>query len=462
MTVSEREGPQLRTLDGACSRILSYRPFEPVLERADGIYLYDTDGNRYIDASSGPCAANLGHGDKRVGEAIAKQLAKFAYCHPALSSQPRADLSERIAQVAPGSMNTSHLCSGGSEAVEGAIKFARQYHVERGNTQKHMIISRHESYHGATLGAMSATGDARKWGKFAPLRQQWPKIRQPSDLRCPPGMTFEDHALQCARELEEAIHYAGPDNVAAFIATPVGGAASDYALMPPPEYWQTIRDICDRYDVLLIADEVVTGYGRTGRWFGMEHFGVQADIMATAKGISGVYAPLGAITLTDEVSEPFRTGDAVFGHGFTNGGHPLSCAAGIAVIDAMEEDGLVENSASVGAYLHSQKDRFLDHPTVMHVRGTGLLMSLELVADKETGTFFPPETDAEMRLQSIGLKNGMALFATLYGPQRPEGLERGHSVTIAPPLCITHDQVDELTDVLDRTLTQWEEVLGVA
>ena len=461
MTVHELEGPPLRTLDGAWSSILSYRPFEPVLEQAEGIYLYDTDGNRYIDASSGPFAVNLGHGDKRVAEAITKQLAKFAYCHPALSSQPRADLCERIARVAPGSMNTSHLCSGGSEAVEGAIKFARQYHVERGNTQKHMFIGRRAGFHGSTLGAMSATGDPRRWSKFAPLRHQWPKIGQPSDLRLPPGMTFEDQALQCARELEEAIHYAGPDNVAAFIATPVGEAA-DNALMPPREYWLTVRDICDRYDVLLIADEVVTGFGRTGRWFGMEHFGVQADIMATAKGISSVYAPLGTVTVSDEVSEPFRTGGAVFGHGFTNGGHPVSCAAGVAVIDAMEEDGLVENSASVGAYLHSYRDRMLDHPSVAHVRGTGLFMSLETVADKETGTFFPPETDAEMRLQSIGLKNGIALFASLYGPRRPEGLDRGHSINIGPPLCITRDQLDELMDRMDLTLTQWEEAMGVA
>ena len=461
MTVHELEGPQLRTLDGAWNTILSYRPFEPVLERAEGIYLYDTDGNRYIDASSGPFAANLGHGDKRVAEAISKQLAKFAYCHPALSSQPRADLCERIARVAPGSMNTSHLCSGGSEAVEGAIKFARQYHVERGNMQKHMIISRRASYHGSSLGAMSATGDPRHWGKWAVMRQQWPKIGQPTDLGLPQGVTFEDQALQSARELEEAIHYAGPDNIAAFIATPVG-EASDYALMPPREYWQSVRDICDRYDVLLIADEVVTGFGRTGRWFGMEHFGVQADIMTTAKGISSVYAPLGAITVSDEVSEPFRTGGAVFGHGFTNGGHPLSCAAGVAVIDAMEEDGLVENSASVGAYLHSQKDRFLKHPTVMHVRGTGLLMSLEMVADKETGTFFPPEADAEKRLQSISLKNGIALYASLYGPRRPESLDRGHSINLGPPTCITRDQVDELIEAFDLTLTQWEEAMGVA
>ena len=173
--------------------------------------------------------------------------------------------------MAPGALNTSYLASGGSEAVDTAIKLARQYHLERGNTRKHMVISRWESYHGMTLGALSVAGGAGSRDKFTPLLLQWPHIRQPSDYGRPLRMTFKDYAVQCAQELEEAIHYARPDNVAAYIATPIG-AGEDYGLMPPPEYWQTVRDICSRYDVLLITDEVVTGFGRTGRWFGMEHF----------------------------------------------------------------------------------------------------------------------------------------------------------------------------------------------
>jgi adenosylmethionine-8-amino-7-oxononanoate aminotransferase len=191
-------------------------------------------------------------------------------------------------------------------------------------------------------------------------------------------MSLEEYAMFCAQELAEAIHYAGAQNVAAFLATPVG-TGEDYGLMPPAAYWQTIREICKRYDVLLIADEVVTGFGRTGTWFAMEHFGVQADIMTTAKGISSLYIPLGAVTVSDQVNEPFRAGGARLVHGFTNAGHALACAAGLAVIDILHQDGLVENSAEIEGYLHAQKERLLQHPGIADVRGRGLLLVAELV-----------------------------------------------------------------------------------
>jgi adenosylmethionine-8-amino-7-oxononanoate aminotransferase len=232
--------------------------------------------------------------------------------------------------------------------------------------------------------------------------------------------------------------------------------------VPPKEYWETIREICDQYDVLLIADEIVTGFGRTGRWFGMEHFGVQPDIMVTGKGISSLYEPLAAVTVSDEVNKPFRDGGAYFLHGFTHQGHPLACAAGAAVIDIIKKDGLVENSAEVGGYLHARKERLLGHPTVADVRGAGLLMVLELVMNKESMDFFPSEAHAEQRLQASGLNNGLALYTTLFGPRRPSTHKRGLPIWITPPLCITREQVDELLDCLDRTLTDWEEALGVA
>jgi adenosylmethionine-8-amino-7-oxononanoate aminotransferase len=460
MSIAKTAELSLRGSEGIWGKVFSYHPFTPVLERAEGIYLYDSDGNRYIDASGGPLAINLGHGDRRVIEAMMKQAERFAYCHPTLSNQPRAALCERISQVTPGNLNTSYLVSGGSEAVETAIKLARQYHVERGNPHKHMVISRWESYHGMTLGALSVSGNPKNRDKFTPMVLQWPHIPQPSTYRYPSNMSFEEHALFCAQQLEEAIHYVGAQHVSAFLATPVG-AGEDYGLVPPIQYWQTIRDICNRYDILLIADEVVTGFGRTGKWFAMEHFAVQPDILITAKGISSLYAPLGAVTVSDEVNEPFREGGASFVHGFTNQGHPLACAAGLAVIDILEQDGLVGNSAQVGSYLHAQKHRLLQHSSVADVRGTGLLLVAELVKNKKTRGFFPPEIQAEQRLQAIALKHGLALYATLYGPRRPESHHRGLPIFISPPLCITREQVDELLDALDATLTEWEQQLGV-
>jgi adenosylmethionine-8-amino-7-oxononanoate aminotransferase len=288
----------------------------------------------------------------------------------------------------------------------------------------------------------------------------WPHVRHYRNPKeRPAGMSEVEFALQCARELEEMIYFVGPEQVSAFIATPVG-AGKDYGLMPPPEYWQAIREICDRYDVLLIADEVVTGFGRTGRWFAMEHFGVQADIMTTAKGISGLYVPMGAVTVSDEVNEPFAAGET-FIHGFTNMGHPLACAASLAVLDIIEKDGLVENSARVGEYLHSNAERFLARRTIAEARGKGLLMVLELVRDRDTMEWFSPEANAEEKFQGIALKNGLAFYMTLYGPRRPGALKRGMPIFIAPPLCISREQVDDLMDRLDQTLAEWESAVGV-
>jgi adenosylmethionine-8-amino-7-oxononanoate aminotransferase len=460
MATPEKAIPGQRKPDGDWKHLFSYHAFEPVLERAEGIYLYDNDGNRYIDASGGPIAMNIGHGDRRVIEAITRQAEKYAYCHPALSNQPRAEVCARIARLAPGNLNTTYLVSGGSEAVETAIKIARQYHLARGNQQKSVVIGTWDSYHGMSLGALSVAGGPGFRKPFLPMLANWPHVRHyrnPKERTA--GMSEVDWALQCARELAETIYFVGPEQVSAFIATPVG-AGKDYGLMPPKEYWEAVREICDRYDVLLIADEVVTGFGRTGRWFAMEHFGVQADIMTTAKGISGLVVPMGAVTVSDEVNEPFAAGET-FVHGFTNMGHPLACAASLAVLDIIEKDGLVENSATVGEYLHSNAERFLARRTIAEARGKGLLMVLELVRDKDTMEWFPPEANADEKFQAIGLKNGLAFYMSLYGPRRPGALKRGMPIFMAPPLCITREQVDDLMDRLDQTLGEWESAMGI-
>lgn len=460
MATVTNETPDLRTPEGAWSTIFSYHPFEPVLARAEGIYLYDEDGKEYIDASGGPIAINLGHGDPRIAEAVAKQMEKYSYCHPVLSNRPRAELCEKLAEVMPPHLNTTYLVSGGSEAVETAMKIARQYHVIMGNTQKYKIISNHDSYHGMTLSALSVSGNPATHRDFDPMLQKWPKIHQFTRFGKPDETSETEWALTRAAELEDAIHFAGPQTVAAYLATPVG-AGSDYGVVAPPEYWEAIRAICDKYDVLLIDDEVVTGFGRTGKWFAIEHHGIKADIMIMGKGISSLYAPLGAVAVSDEINEPFRKG-AQFVHGFTNGGHPLACTIGSTVLDIIEEDKLVENAAEVGEYLQANCGCVTVHTTVREIRGAGLLRVGEIVKSKETLGFFEPDLHAEQKLQAIALKNGLAFYATLYGSRRGPALHRGLPLFIAPPICITQAEVDELLSRLDRTLSEWEHELGVA
>jgi adenosylmethionine-8-amino-7-oxononanoate aminotransferase len=449
-----------RKPEGMWGRVFADHSFMPVMERAEGIFLYDKEGKRYFDVSAGPMAIGIGHGDKRVKEAMANQLDKYAFCHPVLSCQVKAELCEKISQLAPGDLNTTFLTPvGGSDAIETALKLARQYHLLKGNSEKHMVVSHWDSYHGMSLGALSVAGLPGLRKPFDPMLAKWPKIPQYNDRECPSELSPEEHAVKMAQKLEEVVHYTGKQHISAFLATPVG-CGSDYGLVPPEEYWKTIREICDTYDILLIADEVVTGFGRTGKWWCMEHFDVQTDMMIMGKGITSLYAPMGGVIVSDEVNEPFSKG-VPFNHGFTNQGHAVACAASLAVLDILEKDKLVENSAEVGGYLHSQKDRLLKHSTVADARGKGMLMVIEIVANKETMDFFPRGAQAEFWLQSIGLENGVVFYNTLYGPRRPSMEKRGLPFWISPPLCATVEQVDELLDVVDKTLTDWEQKMGV-
>lgn len=451
--------PKTLRPEGKWANNFSYHPMDVELAKADGIYLYDDKGNKYIDASGGPMAINLAHNDPRIKDAITQQMDKFTYVHPVLANEPRTALCNRIADIAPGTLNVSYLVSGGSEAVETAMKIARQAQITRGFNEKYKIISNHEAYHGMTLATLAVSGSPESQAHFDPMLQKFPHIHQYSDYRKPEGMSRDEWGLESAAELEKAIHYAGPKTVAAYLATP-HGAGSDYAVVPPITYWERIREICDHYDVLLIADEVITGFGRTGKWFAMEHFNVQADIMTTAKGISSLYIPMGAVTVTDEINEPFLH-DAYFVHGFTAGGHPLACVAASAVIDIIKEDKLLENTVKMGERLFSHRERLLSHPTVKDVRGWGLFMVSELVKNKDTMEFFDDEDHAEHLFQALALKNGLVLYGTLYGARRQPAFRRGLPMWICPPLVINEQQVDDMMDRLDDTLTEWEQTLGV-
>jgi adenosylmethionine-8-amino-7-oxononanoate aminotransferase len=448
--------------EGMWENVFSYHPFDVSLERAEGIYLYDQEGNRYIDVSGGPMAVNLPHGDPRMIEAITEQVKRYAYCHPALADPQRAELASALAEVTPGDLNEFFFVCGGSEAVETAIKLARQYQVASGKKTAHKMIGVQEAYHGMTLGTMSLSGSPG-YNVFESMMPTWPHIEQYSDFRKPEGMDREEWGKKSAEALERRIHWEGPDTVAAFFATP-WGCGSEYGLMPPKSYWKEIRRICDAYDVLLVADEVVSGFGRSGRWFGMEHFDVTPDLMTLAKGMSGSNAPLGALAVSEKVGRPFREGAAGFIHGFTNGGHPLSLAAGLAALRIIKEDGLVENSLKVGEHLHSYRDKLLAHPSVADVRGTGLFLVMELVEpDNEGGReYFSSDRQAEILFRQIGFKNGLVLYSALYGRRASPLFRRGLPMWISPPLSITRDQVDDVFQAMDTTLTEWEAALGVA
>lgn len=439
--------------------VFAYHPIDVALARAEGIYLYDEDGQKYIDASGGPMAVNLPHGHPAIKRALAEQLERFAYCHPHMANPLKAKTCDALARVAPGDLNAAFLVSGGSEAVESAIKLARQYHLARGNAGKHKMIGMHESYHGMTVAAMALAGNPFYNRLFEPLMPRWPHVLQYSDCDRPPSIDRDEWGRTAARRLEQIILLEGPASVAAFFATPIG-VGSEYGLFAPQSYWREVRRICDEHDVLLVADEVVTGFGRTGRWFCVEHHGIQPDIMTLAKGITSVAAPLGAVMVSDKVNAPFRDGVG-FVHGFTNGGHPLGCAAAIALIDVLQEEKLVENAEAVGKHLFGYRDMLLGHPSIADVRGRGLLMVLELVESKSTRTFFGSKVNAELRFQNTALANGLMFYSTLYGSRRSPIFSRGLPMWISPPLSITRAEVDDLMQRLDRTLHQWEKALGI-
>ena len=368
MSMQGQNLPDYQNPDGDYRHIFSYHPMNVQIARAEGVYIYDDKDNRYFDASGGPFAVNLPHNHPRMKAAIADQLDKYAYTHPVLADPLRAKFCKKLAEITPGNLDHIYLVSGGSEAVETAFKVARQAQISRGNPDKYKIVSVHDSYHGMTLATLGASGSPGSHKPFMPMIPKWPHIRQYSDFDRPAEVSREEWGVECAKALETAIHYEGAQSVAAFLATP-HGCGADYAVVPPASYWQTIREICDRYDVLLITDEVVTGFGRTGEWFAMDHYDVVPDIMTLAKGIASSYIPFGAVAVSAEINAPFEAGETHFIHGFTNGGHPLGCAAGAELIDIIRDENLLENCRKQSEVLFSYREKLLAHPTVRDVRG---------------------------------------------------------------------------------------------
>lgn len=320
-----------------------------------------------------------------------------------------------------------------------------------------MVISRWQSYHGMTLGALSVAGKSLARSKFGPLLLQWPKIPAPLCYRCSYDLTYPGCNILCARALDEMINQVGPQYVSAFLAEPVGGGSTG-AMVPVPEYYPMIREICTKHDVLLIDDEVVCGFGRTGKWFGIEHWGVNPDMMLVAKGISGGYAPLAGLLIDDDIRRVFAEKGARFYHGYTMMGNPVSCTAAITVIDILEKDKLVERSAKMGAYLNKRVEEQLSrHPSVGDIRGKGMLMAVELVKNKETKEPFDPALHAAYSVQLTAMLKGCIVYPAGGAVQ---GVAGDHFM-IAPPFIITEEEIDAALDILDEALTEFEKERGM-
>jgi adenosylmethionine-8-amino-7-oxononanoate aminotransferase len=427
----------------------------PKIVRGEGVNVYDDTGKRYLDAIAGIAVVNVGHGRAQVAEALAAQAQTLSYVQSSIfDNAPANELAERVGRFTPPGLNNAFFVSGGSEATETAIKLARQYHVERGDPARYLVIARWQSYHGGTLGALSLSGITVRREKYAPLLLDFPHIPECNCYRCPFGLTYPTCGIRCARELEVAIKHAGPRNVSAFIAEPVVGAAAG-ATTPPPEYFGIIREICDRYGILFIADEVITGFGRTGKNFGIEHWGVTPDILTAAKGLSGGYAPLGAVIAHDRVRETFAQAGVAFVHGYTMAANPLSAAAGVAVLDIIEHEHLVERVASLEAGFFRRGRAMLKHRSVGDVRGKGLLMGIELVADQLTRETFPPALRANARLAAICLQRGLVIYP---GGGTADGINGDHFL-LCPPFTIRESELDELFGILDESLSEFETTL---
>ncbi len=415
----------------------------PLIERGEGIYLYDAAGKRYIDGSGGPLVVNVGHGRTEIVEAMAEQAQKAAYVHAIMfTNEPIERLSEELAAIVPIPDARFFYLSSGSEVVEGAIKLARQIQQARGEYGRTQIISRTFSYHGMTLGALSVSGRPGLRAPYLGMMRDVPHIRPPYIYRFPAS------GAELAEQLEELILAYGPENVAAFIAEPISGASLG-AAQPPDDYWPRIRQICDRYGVLLIADEVLVGMGRTGRWWGLNHWGVQPDIMVTSKGLAGGYFPLGFIAAKGEDVEQIRQTLGDWNHGGTFSHHAVGGAAGLATLRIIQRENLVGNAARMGAYLGQKLRQTLgNHPHVGDIRGRGLFWGVELVQDKASKEPFL----AGRHLAWEIWQRAFALGLIVYYSQGCADGTRGDLLMLGPPLILNAAQADEMVAILAQAI----------
>lgn len=417
----------------------------PLIDRAEGIYMYTQDGRRFIDGSSGAMVVNLGHGNRNVIEAMKRQLDRTTFAYRLhFENEPAEELARRVAARMPNGLDRVFFVSGGSEAVESALKLARQWAVVTGQGQRWKVISRFPSYHGGTMGSLGITGDLALTETFTPQLKVMPNVPAPTAYRDRDNLSMQERGLKYADMLEEKILAEGPESVLAFIMEPVGGAATA-ALVAPDSYFPRIREICDKYGILLIHDEVMSGIGRTGKFLGGDHWNCKPDIIALSKGIGSGYAPLGAMVASQRLVTPVLDSGG-FQHGYTYAGNPLSCAAGLAVLDELERLGAVENAATMGEVLKAEVERLAARfPFIAGVRGKGLLIGADMVADPETFAALPKAKAANARLLALAYERGLIIYSRRI---RGDGFELDNFM-LAPPLIITREQIGEMIAILE-------------
>lgn len=422
----------------------------PTVAGGDGVYLIDTNGKRYLDGSSGAAVSCLGHSDGHVKSAIQAQVDQIPFAHTGfLTSDPAERLAERLIDLAPDGLDRVYFVSGGSEAVEAALKLARQYFVEIGQPERRRILARKQSYHGNTLGTLATGGNAWRKAPFSPLLIDVSHVAPCYAYRgMGEGESEEDYVARLMAEIEGEVEKYGAETIMAFVAEPVVGAT--LGAVPPVEgYYKALRALCDRHGILLILDEVMCGMGRTGTVFASEQDGIAPDICTIAKGLGAGYQPIGAMLCTGAIYDAIARGSGYFQHGHTYIGHATACAAGNAVLDRLVGDGVAARVAPLGAQLRAAlEDRFGQHPHVGDIRGRGLFMGLEIVADRETKTPFDPSRKLHAALKATAFENGLICYpmgGTVDGKQ-------GDHVLLAPPFILSEDQVGELTDKLSRSL----------
>ncbi|NHO85787.1 aminotransferase class III-fold pyridoxal phosphate-dependent enzyme [Pseudoteredinibacter isoporae] len=416
------------------------------VERSEGVHVYDNTGKQYLDGLGGLWCVNVGHSHPKMVATIQEQAAKLAYYNTFgdVSNRPSVELAEKITgMLKPEGMSKVFFTSGGSDSVETALKLARHHWRLKGQSDKTQFISLKNAYHGVHFGGTSLNGMQNFKQNYGPLLPGCSQVDGPFPYRNPWTNDLEELGQICADILERKILHDGANNIAAFIAEPIQGAGG--VIVPPANYWPLVREICDKYDILLIADEVVTGFGRSGSLFGVRGWGVAADIQCFAKGISSGYIPLGATVINDKVAEPFLEAapNAFVAHGYTYSGHPLACAVGLTSLNIVEEENLVENAGIVGDYLLQQLQPLVErHEHIGEARGKGLMAALDLVTDKQSKTPVDPASGYSDKVSAICQENGVLIRSV------------GPKIILSPPLTFTKENVDTMVNTMDLAFSQ--------
>ncbi|MDE3839271.1 aspartate aminotransferase family protein [Bacillus methanolicus] len=420
----------------------------PMIDYGKGVFLYDKQGKKYLDASSGAVTANIGHGVEEIIEAMHEQAKKVSFVYRSqFTSEAAENLARKIAENSIGDLKWCFFVNSGSEATETAMKIAIQYWQEKGIHTKTKVLSRWLSYHGITLGALSMSGHTARRARFVPLLEDFPTIHPPYCYRCPYNLTAPECGYLCAKELETAIHRIGADQIAAFIAEPVIGAAGG-AISPPEGYYKMIKVICEKNDILFIADEVMTGFGRTGKMFACEHWGIIPDLIALGKGMGAGYTPIAAALVSEKIIKTIVNGSKMIMSGHTLSANPQSCAVSLSVLDYIEKNKLIEGVEQKSVYLFKKLKKLQNKfPFIGDVRGKGLLIGLEFVKDSQK-TPFPRTARLTQSLIEIAQENSLLLYPAAAGT---DGIN-GDAILIAPPLTITMKEIDELVSLLQTSL----------